>query len=379
MSQALTGSTTADYGPRRSPRGAGAAWRVLRSLPDLGIGQYWFVAPEGADREPDRLDDGVDTFAAAPDGIVVVDEVGSDHDRERPGRRDVRLYARRAGRPSGRDPAAGPVPRTARQAPPGLHRPARLGDRWARRCRCTGAARAATSSRSTSASTTSATTTRGLRVIAFVRDATARRRMEEELRDERGRLPAPRRRRRRSRDLHARPVGPSHDVEPGRGAHQGVARRRDPRPALLGVLPPRRRRLRSARARPRTRRGRGPRAERGMARARERSTVLGRDHALGGPRRQRHAARLRQGDTRTGPRATRPAPASNRSASSIARCSNDAPKTRCSRSSRRAPGRWSVRPLSLRGRSLTTASSSPTPKATAPRPFSGAVRRKTPS
>ena len=45
-------------------------------LPDLGIGQYWFVAPEGADREPDRLDDGVDTFAAAPDAIVVVDEVG---------------------------------------------------------------------------------------------------------------------------------------------------------------------------------------------------------------------------------------------------------------------------------------------------------------
>ena len=75
----------------------------------------------------------------------------------------------------------------------------------------------------------------------------------------RGRLPPARGRRGRPRDLHARSLGPGRHVEPRRRAHQGVARRRDPRPPLLGVLPPRRHRLGPARARPGTGRRRRPR------------------------------------------------------------------------------------------------------------------------
>ena len=93
-------------------------------LPYLGVGQYWFVAPDGLDREPERLDDGVDTFAAAPDAIVVVDELGL-----------ITTVNEQASELFGysRDELVGcpveillpaRVRRTARQAPPSLHRPA---------------------------------------------------------------------------------------------------------------------------------------------------------------------------------------------------------------------------------------------------------------
>ena len=150
-------------------------------LPDLGIGQYWFVAPEGADREPDRLDDGVDTFAAAPDAIVVVDEVGlittvnaqaselfgyaRDELVGRPieillpvrfGEQHVKHRQAFTGRPTRRS-----MGQTL-----SLYGRRKSGDEFAVDVSLNFERNA----------------TRGLRVIAFVRDATARRRMEEELR-----------------------------------------------------------------------------------------------------------------------------------------------------------------------------------------------------
>ena len=55
--------------------------------------------------------------------------------------------------------------------------------------------------------------------------------------DQRGAVPAARRERARLRDLHARPRRIRHDLERGRGADQGLPRRRDHRPALLRFYP----------------------------------------------------------------------------------------------------------------------------------------------
>ena len=199
--------------------------------------------------------DGVDLFAAAPDGIVVVDDDGvittvNDARSARCSATSRPSWSASRSRSCCRSGSTNVTSNTARRT-----RRSRPGGRWGCRSRCTAAAsRRRGISRSTSASTTSATPTGGLRVIAFVRDATARDADGGGATRERGELPPARGGRRRPRDLHARPVGPGRDVEPGRAAHQGLERRRDPRPALLGVLPPRRRRVRPARARPRARR-----------------------------------------------------------------------------------------------------------------------------
>ena len=79
----------------------------------------------------------------------------------------------------------------------------------------------------------------------------------------------------RLRDLPARARRDGGDVERRRGAHQGLRRGRDRRPALLDLLHRRRSRARAPGGRAADRRARGPLRGGGLARAQGRHAVLG--------------------------------------------------------------------------------------------------------
>ena len=139
------------------------------------------MTPNGADPYPGRSSDGVDVFAAAPDGIVVVDEFGTittvnDVVREMFGYEPAELI----GRPVEiLLPERFRAPHVQHRTDYALQPERRLMGRTPTLC---GRHKSGDEFPVDVSLNYQRDTTGRLRVVAFVRDATVRRRMEEEIR-----------------------------------------------------------------------------------------------------------------------------------------------------------------------------------------------------